>query len=70
MSSDLFWLFGLLILEAAVFLFVLYLARRFTRSLDREWPAEAVPAALDGHAGPMREPQQVVAGEGGSAAAS
>lgn len=63
MDTGIFWLIGLYVLEAAMFVFTLVLARRFTRSHDRDWAKESVPPAeLDGHAGAVHE-AQVISGE-------
>jgi hypothetical protein len=69
MNSGIFWLFALFAIEAAMFVFTLYLVRMFTRSHDREWPAQdTVPSTLDGHA-PTAGVPQAVAGERGRIAA-
>jgi hypothetical protein len=50
MDTGIIWLVGLFLLEAAVFVVVLFLVRAFTRTYDAEWPRESISTSLDGHA--------------------
>jgi hypothetical protein len=50
MDSGIIWLVGLVLLEAAVFVVVLFLVRTFTHNYDAEWPWELISANLDEHA--------------------
>jgi hypothetical protein len=47
MESGIFWLLGLVVVEAAVFAFTLFLTRIFTRSHDAEWADESLSASPD-----------------------
>jgi hypothetical protein len=55
MDSGIIWLVGLVLLEAAVFVVVLFLVRTFTRSYDAAWPRELISASRDGNAGAAQQ---------------